>query len=103
VGPAPSSIGRKNYYVSFIDDYSKFIWIYLLKHKSEVFKKFHLFHQHVEHLLNRKIVSMQTNWGGEYQKLNTFFSRIGIPILFLVPTHIGKMGQWSANINTLLR
>jgi hypothetical protein len=23
-GPAPSSVGRKNYYVSFIDDYSKF-------------------------------------------------------------------------------
>jgi hypothetical protein len=36
-GLAPKSIGRKKYYVSFIDDYSKFTWIYLLKYKFEVF------------------------------------------------------------------
>ncbi|WVZ64534.1 hypothetical protein U9M48_014035 [Paspalum notatum var. saurae] len=47
-GPAPTSVGRKNYYVSFIDDYSKFIWIYLLKHKSKVFQKFHEFQSLVE-------------------------------------------------------
>jgi hypothetical protein len=39
-GPAPESPGRFKYYVSFIDDYNKFTWIYLLKHKSEVFEKF---------------------------------------------------------------
>ena len=39
-GPALDSVGRKNYYDSFIDDFSKFTWIYLLKHKSEVFQKF---------------------------------------------------------------
>jgi hypothetical protein len=38
-GPAPVSAGRYKYYVSFIDDYSKFTWIYLLKLKSEVFSK----------------------------------------------------------------
>jgi hypothetical protein len=39
-GPAPDSVGRNKYYVSFIDDHSKFVWIYLLWHKSEVFAKF---------------------------------------------------------------
>ena len=36
-GPAPTSVGRNNYYVSFINDHSKFMWIYLLRHKSKVF------------------------------------------------------------------
>jgi hypothetical protein len=42
-GPAPISIGKNKYYVSFIDDYSKFAWIFLLKNKSDVFAKFHEF------------------------------------------------------------
>jgi hypothetical protein len=37
-GPAPSLVGRKNYYVSFVDDFSKYTWVYLLWHKSEVFQ-----------------------------------------------------------------
>jgi hypothetical protein len=51
--------------VSFIDDHSKFVWIYLLHHKSEVFEKFHEFQQLVERRFDRKIVVMQTDWGGE--------------------------------------
>jgi histone deacetylase 1/2 len=77
-GPAPTSIGRNNYYVSFIDDFSKFTWIYLLKHKFEVFQKFHDFQSMVECQFNKKIPAIQTDWGGEYQKLNTFFQHIGI-------------------------
>jgi hypothetical protein len=76
--PACDSIGRYKYYVSFIDDFSKFTWIYLLKHKSEVFQEFHDFQNHVEHLFDKKILSVQYNWGGEYQKLNTFFQQVGI-------------------------
>jgi histone deacetylase 1/2 len=36
-GPASESFGRYKYYASFIDDYSKFTWIYLLKKKFDVF------------------------------------------------------------------
>ena len=77
-GPAPTSVGRNNYYVSFIDDFSKFTWLYLLRKKSDVFQKFRDFQQHVERLFNKKILAMQSDWGGEYQKLNSFFDKIGI-------------------------
>lgn len=77
-GPAPTSVGKNDFYVSFIDDYSKFTWIYLLRHKSEVFQKIHEFQAMIERQFNKKILAMQTDWGGEYQKLNSFFQRIGI-------------------------
>jgi len=77
-GPALDSVGGKKYYVSFIDDFSKFTWIYLLKYKSEVFQKFHEFQSLVERIFNRKIIAMQTDWGGEYQKLHSFFIKCGI-------------------------
>jgi hypothetical protein len=47
-GAASTSVGRQNYYVSFIDDHNKFVWLYLLRHKFEVFKVFHDFQSMVE-------------------------------------------------------
>jgi hypothetical protein len=32
----------------------------------------------VEHLLNSKIKSVQTDWGGKYRNLQTYFQSIGI-------------------------
>jgi histone deacetylase 1/2 len=77
-GPAPLSVGKHSYYVSFIDDFSKFTWIYLLKKRSEVYQVFLDFQQYVERQFGRKILTMQTDWGGEYEKLNSFFQRVGI-------------------------
>lgn len=77
-GPACDSFGRNNFYVSFIDDYNKFTWIYLLKHKSDVFQRFHEFQALVERQFGRKILAMQTDWGGKYERLNSFFTKIGI-------------------------
>ena len=77
-GPTINSVGGYKYYVSFIDDFSKFTWIYLLKQKSEVFDVFMQFQKLTERLLNKKVVSIQTDWGGEYQKLHNFFHKVGI-------------------------
>ena len=40
-GPIPSTyLSGYEYYVTFIDDYSRKTWIYFLKTKDEVFRKF---------------------------------------------------------------
>jgi histone deacetylase 1/2 len=74
LGAAPSSIGRHTYYVSFIDDHSKFVWIYLLRHKSEVFQRFRDFQNLVERQFDRKIQTMQTDWGVNINP-STLFSK----------------------------
>jgi hypothetical protein len=65
-GATPLSVGKFKYYVLFIDDYSKFTWLYLLKNKSDVFYKFHEFQKMVERLFDTKIHTIQMDWGGEY-------------------------------------
>ena len=77
-GPAPTSVGRFTYYVSFIDDFSKYTWIYLLRKKSDVFQVFQNFQSLVERKFDKKIIALQSDWGGEYEKLNSFFQQIGI-------------------------
>jgi len=69
-GPAPTSVGRHSYYISFIDDFSKFTWIYLQRFKSEVFQCFRDFQNMVECQFSHKILAVQSDWGGEYQSLN---------------------------------
>jgi histone deacetylase 1/2 len=77
-GPTPDSTRRYKYYVIFVDDYSKFTWIYLLKFKSEVFHKFRDIQNLIERLFDRKILAVQTDCGGEYEALHPFFTKIGI-------------------------
>jgi histone deacetylase 1/2 len=77
-GKAIVSSGGYQYYVSFIDDYSHFCWIYLLKHKSDVEQVFYAFQAHVELLLEAKIKAVQSDWGGEYHRLNAYFKHTGV-------------------------
>jgi hypothetical protein len=102
-GPAPSSVGKFWYYVSFIDDFSKFTWVYLLKNKSDVFHKFHNFQQLVECQFDRKILAIQNRLGGgggEYQKLTPFFECVGITHHIFCPhTHTSIMAQQNVSID----
>jgi hypothetical protein len=36
------------------------------------------FQQHVERILQKKIIQVQTDWGGEYIKLQHFFGKLGV-------------------------
>jgi hypothetical protein len=67
VGPIkiPSFSGSK-YFVTFIDEASNKVWIYLLKRKDEVFTKFKEFVSEVENQTGRKIKILQTDNGSEY-------------------------------------
>ncbi|KAI3778460.1 hypothetical protein L2E82_07787 [Cichorium intybus] len=54
------------FYVTFTDDFSRYGYIYLIKHKSDTFEKFKEFKNEVENQLGRKIKMLRSDRGGEY-------------------------------------
>lgn len=66
-GPFRSATRDANrFYVNFTDDYSRYGYIYLIKHKSETFERFKEFQHEVENQLGRKIKMLRSDRGGEY-------------------------------------
>ena len=87
-GPAPITfINDFQYYVLFVDAYSKFTWLYLLKHKSNVLDVFKFFKATVENQLNSKIKTLRSDNGGEFSSnaFNLFYSSHGIIHQFSCP------------------
>lgn len=54
------------YFVRFIDDYSRFTWIYFLRFKSEVFSMFKKFLTYVETQFQASVKKFRSDSGGEY-------------------------------------
>ena len=54
------------YFVTFIDDYSRKVWVYFMQHKSETFAKFKLWKAEVENQTGRKIKCLRSDNGTEY-------------------------------------
>ena len=78
-GPSPHlSINGNKYFVQFLDDSTKFVWIFFLSTKSQVFDVFKYFHKMVSTQFGRNIKTLQTDWGGEYRNVSSYAQSIGI-------------------------
>ena len=75
--PICSQHGFK-YYVSFLDVFSHYTWLYLMTKKSDAFNIFLQFQKYVERFFNTPIKLVQSNWGGEYCTISAFFKNCGI-------------------------
>ena len=64
--------GGKKFYVTFIDDDSRFTRVYLLRNKDEAFDMFLSYKSEVENKLYRKIKRIRSDRGGEYIPLNDY-------------------------------
>ena len=63
-GPMSTSArGGYEYFITFIDDYSRYGYIYLMRHKSEAFEKFKEFKAEVENHRGRSIKSLRSDRG----------------------------------------
>ena len=68
------------YFVTFIDDYSRFTWIYFLLSKAEVLSTFKVFHAYVQTQFRANIKILRSDNGGEYTShlFQEFLQKIGI-------------------------
>jgi hypothetical protein len=64
------SIKGSKYYVLFVDDFSRYSWIFPMQYKHEVFDIFLKFKLHVENLFSSKIKMFQSDGGVNIQKEN---------------------------------
>ncbi|KAL4585747.1 hypothetical protein LXL04_010371 [Taraxacum kok-saghyz] len=88
-GPVSMSNDGFTYYVIFVDYYSKYIWLYPMKHKSDVALLFPQFRTLVEKYYNTPLVSLFTDNGGEFIGLTSYLQQNGISH-FTTPPHTPK-------------
>ena len=66
-GPSPiTTSSGHHWFVIFVDDCTRMTWLYLLKHKDEVFAAFQSFHTMVQTQFSTKMKILHSDNGGEY-------------------------------------
>ena len=80
-------MSQDKYALTFIDEFSRYCWVYFLKHKFEVFDLFKVFRALVENQFGRKLKILISDNGGEYFKsdLIQYCKYVGIQIHHLIP------------------
>lgn len=98
--PITSSFGF-SYYIHFIDSFSTFSWLYLLKHKSNAFQAFLYFKASVELQLSCKLLAIQS----DYRVNSGPFPTTWPPTVFIIikvdPIFMSRMTNQNENIKTL--
>ncbi|MCP4491938.1 MAG: DDE-type integrase/transposase/recombinase [Gammaproteobacteria bacterium] len=83
----PLSLGGAKYFVTFIDDFSRFTMVYFIQRKSEVFEKFKEYKNLMEKQTGQVIKALRSDNGGEYtsQAFKEFLKNEGIQHQLTIP------------------
>ena len=89
------SLGGGEYFITFVDDHTRHVWVYTLKHKGEVFQRFQEWKALVEKSSGRKIKNLCSDNGGEYTstQFTSYLTKEGIKHELTHPILHNKMGS----------
>ena len=81
------SLGGAEYFLTFVDDKTRYVWVYILKHKSQVFKCFQEWKSMVERSTGHKLITLRSDNGGEYTSVEfqSYLMKEGIKHELTVP------------------
>ena len=66
-GPLSSTArGGYQYFITFTDDFCRYGYVYIMKHKSESFKMFKIFKNEVQNQLGKNIKALRYDQGDKY-------------------------------------
>ena len=60
------SLGGASYFLTFIDDRSRYTWVYFIRRKGDVFEYFKEFRTMIEKQTEKCIKILKSDNGGEY-------------------------------------
>ena len=89
-----NSIGGSRYFVTFIDDLSRYTYVYFIKHKHEVLEKFKEFVSLISNITDNTIKVLRSDNGGEYcsKAFEAYLKEHGISHQLTVPYNPAQNG-----------
>jgi transposase InsO family protein len=94
-GPFPiESVDGFDSFITFTDDYSRYGYIYPIKHQFESLDKFKIFTAEVENQHNLKIKVVRSDHGGEYYGKHSTYGQISGPFAMYLQEN-GIVAQYS--------
>ncbi|KAJ9568333.1 hypothetical protein OSB04_004299 [Centaurea solstitialis] len=95
--------GGYRYFITFTDDFSRYGYVYLMKHKFETFEKFKEYQNEVQNLLDKRIKFLRSDRGGEYlsDEFDNHLMECGI-VSQLTPPYTPQMNGVSERRNRTL-
>ena len=110
--PDMDSHGQR-YFISFIDDYSRYMYLYMLHKKNKALDAFKIFKAEVEKQCGKKIKIVRSDRGGEYYDRYTedgqapgpfakFLQEHGIVAQYTMPGSLDQNGVAERRNRTLL-
>ena len=73
-----SSLSSAHYFLTIVDDYTRFTWIFLMKHKDEAQPLIKRFFSYVSTQFESHIKKFRSDNGGEFLSLQSFFKDNGV-------------------------
>ena len=100
--------GGFEYFITFIDDYSRYGYIYLMRSKSEAFEKFKEYRAETKKRLNKCLKTLRSDRGGEYLlgEFRDYLSEQGITSQLSapgVPQHNGVVERRNMTLMDMVR
>ena len=89
---ATSSVLGSKYFLLFVEDFNRKMWVYFLKKKSDAFPVFRKFKSLVEKESGKSIITLRSDNGGEFcsNEFSSFLDTHGIKCQLTTPTHHNK-------------